>query len=121
MESISLYYPKKEIHAMDYGITVHISNTFIHNQKSNVINVCSYQKLEEHCMRILLDIRNKDSIVYSISMLALEKLNNGEHRYVVSKRLSERLRRILGVDKRGRIKLEKHDRELPIIYFIFLH
>ena len=40
MESISLYYPKKEI---DYGITAHIINIFIHNQKSYMINVCSYK------------------------------------------------------------------------------
>ena len=121
MESISLYYPKKEIHMMDYGITVHISNIFIHNQKSYVINVCSYKKLEEHYMRILLDIKNKDSIVYSILLLALEKFNNGKHKYIVSQRLSKRLCRILGVNKRGREQLEKYDRELPIIYFIFLH
>ena len=106
---------------MYYGITVHISNIFIHNQKSYVINVCSYKKLEEHYMRILLDVKNKDSIVYSILLLALETFNNGEHRYIVSKRLSERLRRILGVNKRGRVKLGKYDRELPIIYFIFFH
>ena len=106
---------------MYYGITVHISNIFIHNQKSYVINVCSYKKLEEHYMRILLDVKNKDSIVYSILLLALETFNNGEHRYIVSKRLSERLRRILGVNKRGRVKLGKYDRELPVIYFIFFH
>ena len=100
---------------------MHISNTFIHNQKSYVINVCSYKKMEEHYMRILLDIKNKDSIFYSILLLALEKFNNGEHRYIVSKRLSKRLCRILGVNKCGRIKLEKYDRELPIISFIFLH
>ena len=121
MESISLDYPEKEIHVIDYGITVHISNTFIHNQKSYVINVCSYKKMEEHYMRILLDIKNKDSIVYSILLFSLEKFNNGEHRYIVSKRLSKRLYRILGVNKCGRIKLEKYDRELPIISFIFLH
>ena len=121
MESISLYYPKKEIHMMDYGITVHISNIFIHNQKSYVINVCSYKKLEEHYMRILFDIKNRDSIVYSKLLLALEKFNNSEHNYIVSKKLSERLCRTLGVNKRGRVKLEKHDRELPILYFIFLH
>ena len=64
---------------MDYGITVHISNTFIHNQESYVIYVCFYKKLEENCMRIILDIKNKDSIVYSILLLALEKFNSGEH------------------------------------------
>ena len=106
---------------MYYGITVHISNIFIHNQKSYVINVCSYKKLEEHYMRILLDVKNKDSIVYSILLLALETFNNGEYRYIASKRLSERLCRILGVNKRGRVKLGKYDRELPIIYFIFFH
>ena len=86
-----------------------------------MINVCSYKKLEEHYMRILLDIKNKDSIVYSILLLALEKFNNGKHKYIVSQRLSKRLCRILGVNKRGREQLEKYDRELPIIYFIFLH
>ena len=48
MESISLYYPKKEIHMMDYGITVHISNIFIHNQKSYVVKLCFYKNLEEY-------------------------------------------------------------------------
>ena len=72
-------------------------------------------------MRILLDIKNKDNIVYSILLLALETFNNGEHRYIVSKWLSERLCRILGVNKRGRAKLGKYDRELPITYFIFFH
>ena len=106
---------------MAYGITVHISNIFIHNQISYVIYVCSYKKLDENCMRIIFDIKNKDSIVYSILLLALEKINSAEHRYIVSKRLSERSCGILGVNRCGRVKLEKYDRELPIIYFIFLH
>ena len=35
--------------------------------------------------------------------------------------LSQRLCRRLGINKRGRIKLEKYDGEIPIVYFIFLH
>ena len=77
--------------------------------------------MEEHYMRILFDIKNRDSIVYSKLLLALEKFNNSEHNYIVSKRSSERLCRTLGVNRRGRVKLEKHDRELPRLYFIFLH
>ena len=106
---------------MDYDVTVHISNIFIHNQKSCAINVCSFKKLEEHYTQILLDIKNKDSIVYSILLLALETFNNGGHQYIVSKRLFKRLCRIIGINKRGRVKLERYDRKLRIIYFISLH
>ena len=67
---------------MGYGIAVHISNIFIHNQKSHKINVRSYKNLEEHYMQILLDIENKESIAYLILLLAIEKFNNGEHIYI---------------------------------------
>ena len=45
---------------------MHISNIFTHNQKSYLVDVCSYKKCGEHYMRILLDIENKDGIAYSI-------------------------------------------------------
>ena len=128
MEAISLYYPKKEIHVIDYGVMVHTSKIFIHNQKSYKINVCSNKNLKEHYVRILPDIKNKDSVVYSVLLLGIKKFNKGKHLHVVPKRISEKILKVTGTYIYARIKIENYDEEyndellqsrFSIIYFIF--
>ena len=47
-------------------------------------------------MRVLVDIKNKDSIVYHILLSALEKLNKGKHIYNVSKKVSKKIFELIG-------------------------
>ena len=81
-------------------------------------------------MRVLVDMKNINSIVYRLLLVALEKFNKGKHIYVVPKKISEKIFRLTLTNKYARIKIEKYDQEYYsellrdgdcIIYFIFLH
>ena len=81
-------------------------------------------------MRVLVDMKNINSIVYHVLLAALEKFNKGKHTYVIPKKISERIFRLTGTNEYVRIKIEKYDQEYDselirdgdcIIYFIFLH
>ena len=82
-------------------------------------------------MRVLVDMKNINSIVYHVVLLAaLEKFNKGKHIYVVPEKMSEKIFRLTGTNEYARIKIEKYDQEYDsellrdgdcIIYFIFLH
>lgn len=128
MEAISLYYPKKESHVIDHDVTVHISKIFIHIQKSYKINVYSNKNLKEHYVRILPDIKNKDSVVYSVLLLAIKKFNKGKHIHVVPKRISEKILKLTGTNIIARIQIENYDEEyndellqsrFSVIYYFF--
>ena len=81
-------------------------------------------------MRVSVDMKNINSIVYRVLLVALEKFNKGKHIYVVPKKISEKIFRLTRTNKYARIKIEKYDQEYDsellrdgdcIIYFIFLH
>ena len=123
MDTISLYYPKKEIHVIDYGVAMYISNIFTHNQKSHLVDVCSYKKCGVHYMQILLDTKNKDGVAYSILLLALTKFNEDEHGYIAPKTLSEKIFKLIGTNEYSKIKLEKYDKRMifNISFFILFN
>ena len=81
-------------------------------------------------MRVLVDMKNTNSIVYHVLLAALEKFNKGKHIYVVPKKISEEIFRLTGTNEYVRIKIEKYDQEYEsellrdgdcIIYFISFH
>ena len=81
-------------------------------------------------MRVSVDMKNINSIVYRVLLVALEKFNKGKHIYVVPKKISEKIFRLTRTNKYAQIKIEKYDQEYDsellrdgdcIIYFIFLH
>ena len=90
--------------------------------------MCSNKNLKEHYVRILPDIKNKDSVVYSVLLLGIKKFNKGKHLHVVPKRISEKILKVTGTNIYARIKIENYDEEyndellqsrFSIIYFIF--
>lgn len=81
-------------------------------------------------MRVLVDMKNINSIVYHVLLLALEKYNKGKHIYGVPKKISEKIFQLIGTNEYVQIKMEKYDEEYDsellnnrdsIIYFILLH
>ena len=81
-------------------------------------------------MRALVDMKNINNIVYRVLLLALEKFNKGKHIYVVPRKISKKIFKLIGTNEYTQIKLEKYDEEYEsellknrdsIIYFIFLH
>ena len=83
-------------------------------------------------MRVLVDMKNINAIVYRVLLLALEKFNKGKYIYVVPKKISKKIFKLIGTNEYTQIKLEKYDEEYDnicellknrdsIIYFIFLH
>ena len=119
-----------EIYVIDYGVSIHSTSLFTHNENSYLVDVCSNNRHGKNCMRVLVDMKNINSIVYHVLLAALEKFNKGKHIYVVPKKISERIFRLTGTNEYVRIKIEKYDQEYDrellrdgvcIIYFIFLH
>ena len=74
-------------------------------------------------MQILLDIKNKDGVAYSILLLALKKFNEGEHGYIAPKKLSEKIFKLIGTNEYSKIKLEKYDKSMifNISFFILFN
>ena len=119
-----------EIHVIDYGVSIHSTSLFTHNENSYLVDVCPNNRHGKYCMRVLVDMKNINSTVYHVLLAALEKFNKGKHIYVVPKKISERIFRLTGTNECVRIKIEKYDQEHDsellrdggcIIYFIFFH
>lgn len=126
METLFIYYPKNDIRVIDYGEITHLSSVFKHNQKSYLVDVWSNKKYEKQYMRLILDLKNKNTIAYLISLSAFKKFDKGKCKDIVSKKVSRKIFNLIGANEYDQIKLEKYNRELPknrspIIYFIFLH
>ena len=92
--------------------------------------MCSNNKHGKYSMRVLVDMKNINAIVYRVLLLALEKFNKGKYIYVVPKKISKKIFKLIGTNEYTQIKLEKYDEEYDsellknrdsIIYFIFLH
>ena len=95
-----------------------------------MVDVCSNNKHGKYSMRVLVDMKNINAIVYRVLLLALEKFNKGKYIYVVPKKISKKIFKLIGTNEYTQIKLEKYDEEYDsellknrdsIIYFIFLH
>lgn len=70
METLFIYYPKNDIRVIDYGEITHLGSVFKHNQKSYLVDVWSNKKYEKQYMRLILDLKNKNTIAYLISLSA---------------------------------------------------
>ena len=119
-----------EINVIDYGVSIHSTSLFKHNENSYLVDICSNNKHGKYFMRVLVDMKSINSIVYQVLSAALEKFNKGKHIYVVTEKISEKIFRLSGTNEYVRIKIEKYDQEYDselirdgdcIIYFIFLH
>ena len=55
-----------------------------------MVDVCSNNKHGKYSMRVLVDMKNINAIVYCVLLLALEKFNKGKYIYVVSKKISKK-------------------------------
>ena len=95
-----------------------------------MVDVCSNNTHGKYCMRVLVDMKNINTIVYRVLLSALEKFNKGKYIYVVPKKISKKIFKLIGTNEYTQIKLEKYDEEYDsellknrdsIIYFIFLH
>ena len=75
-----------EIYVIDYGVSIHSTSLFTHNENSYLVDICSNNRHGKYCMRVLVDTKNINSIVYHVLLAALEKFNKGKHIYVVPKR-----------------------------------
>ena len=53
MESFSLYYPKSNIHVIDYRKCMHINTQLTNIQKSYLVDVFSNKKYDYWYMRLL--------------------------------------------------------------------
>ena len=119
-----------EIHVIEYGVSIHSTSLFAHKQRSYLVDVCSKNRHGKYCKRALVDMKNINSIVYRVLLVALEKFNKGKHIYVVPKKISEKIFRLTCTNKYARMKIEKYDQEYDseflgdghcIIYLIFIH
>lgn len=48
-------------------------------------------------MRLISDLKNKDNILYSVLLLATEKFDKGEFKYIVSEKISRKIFNSVGI------------------------
>ena len=137
MELFFLYYPKSNIHVIDYGKFMHIFQftQLTNHQQSYLVDVFSNKKYDYWYMRLLFLMKNKDSILHLVLLIAFMKFDKGKHKYFISKEVSRKTFDIIGIKGYSQIKIEKYDdhlcyegyapelleNRLPILYFIFLY
>ena len=97
METISIYYPNKNIHLSKYSDEVtYVFIKIANNKKSYLVDTYSLNNNVYTNIKLLLDLLKKDSTIYLRLMKALEKLENSKNEYRPSKKVTKRICLMLG-------------------------
>ena len=103
MERFSVSYNKYAVDiARYYGYDyMCLSTIFTHNNISYLINKNTHIKQLNRNARVLYNIKNKDSVIYSELLFAINKFNGGTCDYVLSDSASIKILRAAGIKCRG--------------------
>lgn len=93
MKSFYVFHLKHNMDIMSYGNCVYLNMIFTQNNKSYLINKSTCRKQLNRDVRLLCNLKTKNSILYSESLSAINGFNCGEPKYVISEKTS---RKILG-------------------------
>ena len=97
METISIYYPNKNIHLSKYSDEVtYVFIKIANNKKSYLVDTYSLNNKVHTNIKSLLDLLKKDSTIYLRLMKALEKLENSKNKYRPLKKVTKRICLMLG-------------------------
>ena len=84
MNLLVLYYPKNNIYIQNRDKYKEIFTKITRDKKLCLVNVSCYNKRAYPGIQWVLELKNKDSIVYSELLSALKEINNGEGEYTIS-------------------------------------
>ena len=101
MEEYYISYPRSNIHVLDYAYYTYRNTKYSHNEKSYVIARGVHKNKIKPDIQLTLKIEDKDSIIYSALLLALEKFNKGKRRYIVSLKIAKETLNMIGGKYRG--------------------
>ena len=103
MERFCVSYPKYAVDiARYYGYDyICLSTIFTHNNISYLINKNTNIKQLNRDVRVLYNIKNKDSVIYSELLFAINKFDGGRCDYVLSDSPSIKILRAAGIKCRG--------------------
>ena len=92
MEHFCISYPSYGIDiARYYGYDyICLSAIFTHNNISYLINKNTHRKQLNRDVRVLCNIKNKDSVLYSELLFAINKFNSGRCDYILSNNASKK-------------------------------
>ena len=97
METISIYYPNKNIHlTKNSNEMTYVFTKIANNKKSYLVDTYSLNNKVHTNIKSLLDLLKKDSTIYLRLMKALEKLENSKNKYRPSKKVTKRICLMLG-------------------------
>lgn len=57
-------------------------------------------------MRLISDLKNKDNILHSILLLAIEKFDKGEFKYIVSEKISRKIFNSVGIRNNNQLMIK---------------
>ena len=91
MNTIVLYYPKNSIYIQSDDEYKEIFTTLTHDKKLYLINAYCYKKKSLSALKLALKLKDKDSIIYSALLSALEEINDGKREYKISKEVCNKI------------------------------
>ena len=75
MVNIHMNYPTYNIDITRYDNHIYLGTTFRHNNKVYLISKSTYEKNFAQNVRLMGDLKNKDGMLYSELLLAVNKFN----------------------------------------------
>ena len=107
MDRLCVSYPKYGIDiARYYGYDyIYISAIFTHSDISYLINKNTHRKQLNRDVRGLCNIKNKDSVLYSELLFAINKFNSGRCDYILSNNASKKILCAAGIKHCGYFKI----------------
>ena len=97
MNEYYISYLLSNIHILGYGYSKYINLKFSHNEKSCLIIRDVHKNKINPDARLLLKLKDKGSIIYSTSLLALKEFNRGKHEYVASTKTAMKILNDVGI------------------------
>ena len=97
MKSFCVFCLKRNMDIMSYGNCVYSNMIFTHNNKSYLINKSTCRKQLNRDVRLLCNLKTKNSILYSELLSAINGFNCAEPKYVVSEKTSRKILSLEGI------------------------
>ena len=107
MERFCVSYPKYGVDIACYNGYDYIclSAIFTHNNISYLINKNTHRKQLNRDVRVLCNIKNKDSALYSELLFAVNKFTSGRCDHILSNNVSTKIWRGANIKHRGYFKI----------------
>ena len=95
MNSVVLYYLKNNIYIQNNDKYREMFTTVTHDKKLYLISAYCYNKRAYPGIQSILNLKDKNSIVHSTLLSALEKFNDGERQYKIPKEVYNKIIRAI--------------------------